>query len=424
MMAKEEKTVGVEPNHLIVGLDIGSSKIDVFIGEETDKGNIRVLGLGTPPLGRGAANELEATVAVLKKAVEDAEMTSGIDVKEVYVGIAGTNTRSYASRATIPLRDFGGVVTKMAMSRVVEQASELVQRPADMDIIHILPGDYILDNRTGIKNPQGMEGTSLSVDVQLVMAQKGIIRNIKKAVENAGLTVKELVLEQLADAYCVLEDAEKELGVAIVDIGASSTDVAVFKDDKVIYTMSFELAGNAVTHDIAIGLKTPLDRAEEIKKMYGTCRSSNCFNDESFPVPGIGGRPNTECSKKHLAYIIYCRIEEILGKIRDDLKNKGLWEGLGAGIVITGGTAMLDGILERAEQAYDGIPVRKGMPQKAEDGLGEIVCLPIHSTGVGLLYYAAKADSPKDLRDTRTTKIVGTVGNGWRRILHFIRTYL
>ena len=190
MATDEQNMAGIDPNRIIVGLDIGSSKIGVFIGELDDNNKVCIRGLGINQLKKGDANELEATITALTKAVDDAEKLSGVDVKEVYVGIAGSNIRSVASQATIPLREYGGVVTKDVMKRVVEQASQLVQRPVDMDIIHVLPGDYILDEREGIKNPQGMEGNSLSVEVQLVLAQKGIVRNIQKAVEGAGLTVK------------------------------------------------------------------------------------------------------------------------------------------------------------------------------------------------------------------------------------------
>ena len=251
-MAKEEKS-GNETNKKIVSLDIGSSKIGVFIGEILENGKVRILGFGNPVMKKGDDNELEATVNALKKAVVDAELSSGVDVKEVYVGIAGSSVRSLVSRARIPLRDFEGVVTKEAMNRVVEQTSQMVQYPADLDIIHVLPGDYSIDDREGIKNPLGMEGASLSVETLLVMAPRGIIRTIHKAVESAGLVVKGLVLEQLADACCVLYKDEKELGVAIVDIGATSTDIAVFKDDKVVYTSSFNEAGNSITNDIAYG---------------------------------------------------------------------------------------------------------------------------------------------------------------------------
>ena len=423
-MAKEEENInGIDPSRIIVGLDIGSSKIGVFIGQREENGHVRILGFGNPPLGKNDAKELEATVQALKKAVGAAELSSGVDVKEVYVGVAGSNIRSVASKATIPLREFGGVVTQAAMEKVLEQASQLVQRPVDMEIIHKLPGDYILDGHE-IRNPQGMEGTSLSVEVQLVLAQSGIVRNIRKAVESAGLTVKDFVLEPLADANCVLEDAEKELGIAIVDIGATSTDVAVFKDDKVVYTISFDIAGDAITSDIALGLKTAMDRAEEIKKMYGTCRRSNVLENVSFTVPGLGGRVGKDCSKKHLAYIIYCRIREILEMVRDDLKKQNLLDTLGAGVVITGGTSLLEGTQEVAEVIFGGVPVRLGSPRKPDEGFSEIVCMPTHSTGVGLLYYAAaNGPAPAKRRETRATKAVGTVGSAFKRAWGMLKNF-
>ncbi len=422
-MAKEEENInGIDRSRIIVGLDIGSSKIGVFIGQREDGGKVRVLGAGTPPLKKNEAKELEATVQALKTAVEQAETTSGVDVKDVYVGIAGSNIRSIAGKATIPLQPFGGVVTRVAMQKVVEQASQLVQIPPDMEIIHRFPGDYLLDNNS-IRNPLGMEGTSLGVEVQLVLAQNGVIRNIRKAVENAGLSVKDLVLEPLADACCVLEPAERELGVAIVDIGATSTDVAVFKDDKVVYTVSFGIAGDAITSDIAIGLTTPMDCAEELKKMYGTCRKSNLLDDVNFTVPGIGGRAGKECSKKHLAFIIYSRVHEILKQIDDDLKNKGFGGNLGAGIVITGGTSLLEGMQEAAEEVFEKTPVRLGVPQMS-DGFGESMRIARRATGVGLLYYAAQETQPAERRETRATKVVGSVGNVFKRVFDVVKSYL
>ena len=446
-MAKEEKS-GNETNKKIVSLDIGSSKIGVFIGEILENGKVRILGFGNPVMKKGDDNELEATVNALKKAVVDAELSSGVDVKELYVGIAGSSVRSLVSRARIPLRDFEGVVTKEAMNRVVEQTSQMVQYPADLDIIHVLPGDYSIDDREGIKNPLGMEGASLSVETLLVMAPRGIIRTIHKAVESAGLVVKGLVLEQLADACCVLYKDEKELGVAIVAIGATSTDIAVFKDDKVVYTSSFNEAGNSITNDIAYGLTTPIESAEEIKKEHGTCFRSNLLDDSKFTVPGIGGRSGKECSTKHLAYIIYCQIYNILMKVRADLEaqnflnkkkktenenpeEKGVFDGkddvvknLGAGIVITGGTAQLKGILELAEQIFDDVEVRLGAPQKNESGFSEILSMPLYSTGVGLLNYAAQNEQPRGKRETQTTKIVSAIGSKWKRFSSWIGQYI
>ncbi|MCK9181514.1 MAG: cell division protein FtsA [Fibrobacteraceae bacterium] len=424
-MDKEEQTItGIDVNRVVVGLDIGSSKIGVFIGEIQDDARIKIVGFGSTELKKGAINELESTVQALKNAVQQAETTSGVDVKHVYVGVAGSNIRSIASQGVVPLKDFAGSVTEVAMRRAVEQASAVVPHPMDTEIIHVLPGDFSVDEQKELKNPLGMEGVRLSVDVQLVMAQQGIIQNIRKAVERADLVIDALVLEPLAAACSVLYEDEKELGVALIDIGAGSTDVAVFKGDKVVYTVSFDIAGNAITSDIAYGLKTPMNRAEEIKKKYGTCSRINLLEGQKIPVPGIGGREEQEYSRKHLAYIIYCRMEEIFKKVNDDLHNKGFDKQLGAGIVITGGTSSMDGSIELAEEVFRPMPVRRGVPQKSQ-GLGEIVTYPVYSTGVGLLYYAAKNRKKKvEPHETKATKIVATVEGFWTRIWKNLKNYI
>lgn len=385
----EEKNLNqIDRSRVIVSLDVGSSKIGVFIGLIQDNGQVRVLGCGTNELKKGAINELESTVRSIETAVQQAETMAGIDVKDVYVGIAGSHIRSASCKGTVLLNRSGNEVTEADMKAVVEQASSMLL-PADSEVIHVLQGDFSVDEQVGIKNPLGMSGVRLGTEVQMVTAQMGAIQNLRKSVERAGFSIASLVLEPLASACAILHDDERELGVAVIDIGAGSTDVAVFVGDTVRYTVSIDLAGNTVTNDIAYCFKTPIDRAEEIKKKYGTCRFSNLLKDEMIPVPGIGGREETQQPREVLAKIIYERMSEILGLVNKDLRKAHLDKIIGAGIVLTGGAVAIEGIEELASKAFEGMPVRCGAPKQSV-GLGETLAKPGYATGVGLLCYAAR----------------------------------
>ncbi len=410
----------IDKSRVVVGLDIGSSKIGVFIGMVEDDSQVRVLGYGVNELKKGAINELESTVHSLETAVKQAETMTGIDVKDVYVGIAGSHIKSINCIGTVPLTRSGNEVTLADMHAVVEQASS-IPLTADREVIHVLQGDYSVDEQKCIKNPLGMSGVRLSTEIQMVTAQMGAIQNIRKSVERAGFSIASLVLEPLASACAILHDDERELGVAVIDIGAGSTDVAVFVGDTVRYTVSLDLAGNTVTNDIAYCFKTPLDRAEEIKKKYGTCNISNLLDDETIPVPGVGGRGEKEVPRKLLAQIIYERMNEILTLVDKDLRKAKLEKVIGAGVVITGGASAVEGLVELAEKAFN-MPVRRGVPKQSV-GLGESLAMPAYSTGVGLLCYAAK-DKRNTKRETGANKIVGSVGNAISRFWNFIKNYI
>lgn len=406
----------INKDRIIVGLDIGSSKIGVFIGQIEENEQVRVLGLGVNELKKGAANELEATIACLERSVKEAESVSGIDVREVYVGISGSHIHSILGNGTVSLARSGNEVTDYDIEAVTEQARSIMLSP-DREIIHCLIGNFSIDDRRGIKNPIGMSGARLSTEVQLVTAQVGALTNIRKSVERAGFHIVSMVLEPLASAFAILHEDEKELGVAVIDIGAGSTDVIVFIGDTVRYTVSLDLAGNTVTSDIAYCFKTPLDRAEEIKKKYGTVAFSNLLEDETIPVPGVGGRGEKLVEKKLLAEIINERMKEIFTIIAKDFSKKKLDKIIGAGLVLTGGGSSIEGLVELAEKIFDA-PVRRGTPKKSV-GLGESIAMPAYSTGVGLLSYGAK-NFKASSRDTGK-KLAGSVNNIIQKTINFLK---
>lgn len=374
----------------IVGLDIGTTKIGVFIGEVDENYQVRVVGIGTSPsdgLKKGTVANIDAIVRSVNKAIEEAENMAGIDVKEVYVGIAGRHIRSIQGHGIQPISRSASEIGHADVNRVIEQAS-MIPLPADRQIIEVIPRDFTVDDQRGIKDPVGMSGVRLEADVHIVTAHSGSVQNIQKSVEKAGIQTLGIALESLASSYAVLEDAERELGVVVVDIGGGTTDIAVFVEDAIRYTASIDLGGESVTSDVAICIRTPKERAEEIKKKYGTCRLSNLIKDEMVPVPGVGGRSDKQESKEFIAKVIRARMAELFQLVAKELQKIKLKEQIGAGIVLTGGASMIDGAAELAEEVFK-MPVRIGVP-KQNGGLAEAVATPAHATGVGLLYYGAR----------------------------------
>ncbi|MDR1759804.1 MAG: cell division protein FtsA [Fibrobacter sp.] len=403
----------INKDRIVVGLDIGNSKIGVFIGQIEDHEQVRVLGFASNELKKGEANELEAIVNCLELSIRQAENLTGIDVCDVYVGISGNHIRSIAGRGTVSLLRSGNEVTEQDIELAVEQAKS-IQISADQEIIHCLVGNFTVDEQGGIKNPIGMSGMRLTAEVQLVTAKAGALANIRKSVERVGLHIVSMVLEPLASAFAILLEDEKELGVAVIDIGAESTDVIIFQGDVVCYTVSLNFAGNNVTNDIAIYFKTPKDRAEEIKKKYGTVMFSNLLEEEMVPVPGVGGREETPHKREILARIINERMKEIFNLISEDIERKKLNKVIGAGFVLTGGGSSIEGLVELAEKVFNA-PVRRGTPQKSM-GLGESIAMPSYSTGVGLLNYGAKHYKPS-ARD----KVPNFAKSAFRKALGFLK---
>jgi cell division protein FtsA len=371
----------------IVGLDIGTTKIAAIIAEIDESEQIRIIGVGTSPsegLKRGVVINLEKTVESIASAVEDAEMMAGVKINSVYAGIAGDHIRSINSRGVLAVSRSDHEITPADVDKVIE-AAKTVALPMDREIIHVLPQEFTVDDQSGIKDPVGMVGVRLETEVHIVTGAVTSAQNIYRSVKKAGLEVWDLVLQPLASSYALLTPDEEELGVALVDLGGGTTDFAIFYDGSIRHTGVVGLGGKNVTNDIAIGLRTPVDRAEEIKKLYGCAMSGLVDSDETIEVPGVGGREPKEISRNVLASIIEPRVEEILSLTLQEMKKSNYFESLAAGVVLTGGGSLMQGIVELAEKTFD-VPVRTGKPAGIA-GLEEMVSSPIHSTGVGLLLY-------------------------------------
>lgn len=411
----ENRQNEINKDDLIFGLDIGASKINLFVGVVTDN-SVRVLGVGDPTLAN--ADEIDSVIENLQKAAHTLETTAGVDVHDVYVGIAGKHVNSFNSKGLITLST--GEVRAQDIELVKNQASTIPDSAGQ--IIHVFPGEYTLDDQTGIRNPKGLNGRRLGVDVQVVTSRPNAIQNLDKCVKGAGLHVENFVLEPLAAAYAVLTDDERELGVALIDIGAGSTDIAIFVGESVRYTASLDLAGNTITSDISKSLQVPisLSKAEEIKKKYGTCKISNLIEDEMFPVPGVGDRGDVQCSRKLLARVITARVYEIFKMLDEDLKKHKVDVLINGGIVLTGGCCSLDGIDEVADRVF-GKPVRIGHP-KGTSGIQEAFRNPSYATGIGLLHYAARMHRANKKRETRK-QVAVSVKKGLQRFKDFVQTY-
>jgi cell division protein FtsA len=371
----------------IVGLDIGTTKIAAIIAEVDESEQLRIIGIGTSPsegLKKGVVINLEKTVESIASAVEDAEMMAGQKVDSVYAGIAGDHIRSINSRGVLAVSRSDHEITSADVEKVVE-AAKTVALPMDREIIHVLPQEFTVDDQSGIKDPVGMVGVRLETEVHIVTGAVTSAQNVYRSVKKAGLEVWDLVLQPLASSYALLTPDEEELGVALVDLGGGTTDFAIFYDGSIRHTGVIGLGGKNVTNDIAIGLRTPVDRAEEIKKLYGCAMSGLVDSDETIEVPGVGGREPKQISRNVLASIIEPRVEEILNLALQEMQKSNYFESLAAGVVLTGGGSLMQGIVELAEKIFD-VPVRTGKPSGI-NGLEEMVSSPIHSTGVGLLLY-------------------------------------
>jgi len=371
---------------LVVGLDIGTSKVVALVGEMQPDGSIEVVGLGSHPsrgLKKGVVVNIESTVQSIQRAVEEAELMAGCEIHSVYAGIAGSHVRSLNSHGVVAIRD--KEVTHADVEHVID-AAKAVAIPADQKILHVLPQEFIIDGQEGIRDPIGMSGVRLEAKVHIVTGADSAAQNIVKCVQRCGLTVEDVVLEQLASSYAVLTEDEKELGICLVDIGGGTTDLAVFSNGAIRHTAVIPIAGDQVTNDIAVSMRTPTQYAEDIKVRYACALSQLANPDESIEVPSVGDRPARRLARQTLAEIVEPRYEELYGLIRDELRRSAFEEIIAAGIVLTGGSAKMEGAIDLAEEIFH-VPVRLGLPQQVK-GLAEAVQNPIYSTGVGLLLYA------------------------------------
>jgi cell division protein FtsA len=372
--------------NLLVGLDIGTSKVVAIVGEIKADGALEIIGIGSHPsrgLKKGVVVNIESTVQSIQRAVEEAELMAGCEIHSVYAGIAGSHVRSLNSHGIVAIKD--KEVVQGDVERVID-AAKAVAIPNDQKILHVLPQEYIIDAQEGIRDPIGMSGVRLEAKVHIVTGADSAAQNIVKCVQRCGLAVDDIVLEQLASSYAVLTEDEKDLGVCMVDIGGGTTDIAVFGGGAIRHTAVIPIAGDQITNDIAVSMRTPTQYAEDIKIKYACALSQLANPDETIEVPSVGDRPPRRLARQTLAEIVEPRYEELFGLIRDELRRAGLEEQVATGIVLTGGSAKMEGAIELAEEVFH-MPVRLGVPQYVS-GLAEVVSNPIHATGVGLLLYA------------------------------------
>ena len=380
---------------IIVGLDVGTTKICAVVGEVSGN-EIHIIGIGTHPsigLRKGVVVNIESTVESIQKAVEEAELMAGCEISSVYAGIAGGHITGFNSRGIIAIK--GPEITPGDVERVTD-AARAVAIPMDREVIHVLPQEYIVDDQTGIQNPVGMAGVRLEAKIHIVTGAVTSAHNIVKCANRAGLDVCDIVLESLASGEAVLTSEEKELGTALVDLGGGTSDLAIFSENNIKHTFVLSLGGNNITNDIAIGLRAPVADAEKIKKKYGTCLSSAIAGDETIEVPGMGGREPRKLPRQILGEILEPRMEEIFTLIKREIYRAGMEHTISSGIVLTGGSALLDGCTDIAETVFN-LPTRLGKPQGI-GGLVDVVNNPMYATGVGLVMYGAKNRSEKKFR--------------------------
>ena len=377
----------VQDKKLIVGLDIGTSKVVAIVGEIDPEGGIEVVGIGSNPskgMKKGVVVNIESTVQSIQRAVEEAELMAGCQIHSVYVGIAGSHIRSLNSHGIVAIKD--KEVYRADLERVID-AAQAVAIPADQKILHILPQEYVIDSQEGIKEPMGMSGVRLEAKVHLVTCAANAAQNIEKCIRRCGLDVEEIILEQLASSYSVLTDDERELGVCLVDIGGGTTDIAIFTEGSIRHTGVIPIAGDQVTNDIAMALRTPTQHAEEIKIKYACALTQLAGADDTIKVPSVGDRPPRDLSRQSLAEVVEPRYDELFTLVQSELRRSGFEDMVPAGVVLTGGTSKMEGVVELAEEIFH-MPVRVGYPQSVR-GLNDIVRNPIYATGVGLLQYGS-----------------------------------
>ncbi len=373
---------------IVVGLDIGTTKVCAVVGEIAEDG-ITILGVGTVPcrgLRKGIVSNIDWTVRAIKDAIESAQTMAGVEIRTVYAGVAGSHIRSQASDGVAAIA--GGEVTRTDVERVLEGA-RAIPVDADRQILHVLPREYVVDAQDGIRDPIGMSGVRLGTKVNLVTAATSCVQNVIRCAERCGLTVADVVLEPLASAEAVLSDDEKEIGAAVIDIGGGTTDIILYVDGGIAHTSVIPVGGNNITNDIAAGLRTPMAEADRLKRLSGCALGRMIGDEEEIEVPGVGGHPPRRVPRRVLSDIIEPRAEEIFAVIRKRIEDTGLLEQLSAGVILTGGAVLLEGMPEFAEEIL-GMPVRIGFPTGVK-GITQLVHGPQYATGVGLVKYGAQA---------------------------------
>lgn len=377
-------------NDFVVGLDIGTTKICAVVAEADSDDVPRIIGVGITPsygLRKGVVVNLESTIDSVEKAIELAEEMARVEIQSVFAGIAGGHIKSFNSRGTVPITHKDNEITNDDVNRAVSMA-KAISIPIDREVIHTIPQEFIVDGQGGIKDPRGMSGVRLEAEVHIVTGAITSAQNIVKCIQRAGFGVEDIVLQPLASSMATLTQEEKDSGVILIDIGGGTTDAVLYLNGAVRHTYVLSLGGDHITNDIAIGLKVPLSKAEEIKKRFGCAKMNMVDENEEFMLPGVIGRAAARMKRRQLAEIIEFRMEEIFNLVKQDIERTGYGELISSGLVLTGGTSLLRGSVEMSEDLF-GVPVRMGVP-RGVTGLVEVLDSPIYSTGVGLAQYGLK----------------------------------
>jgi len=400
---------------LIVGLDIGTTKVCALVAEPTKENSLDIIGVGCHPshgLRKGMVVNVEQTISSIKHAVEEAEMMAGCEIHSVYTGIAGSHIQGFDNQGVIALKHTE--ITSKDIEQVIETA-KMVSLPPERQIIHVLPQEFIVDDQPGIKDPLGMAGKRLEVRVHIITASVTAVQNLVRCIQKAGLDVIELILQPLAASESVLTEEEKALGVGLVDIGGGTTDITIFTNNSLKYSTILPIGGTNITNDIAFGLRTPLSSAEKIKLNHGIAASAFLEGNEEIEIPSLGEKPPRRISRSVLAQIIEPRVEEMLCMIEQELIHSQTKDMLASGVVLTGGSSLLPGLIEMAEQLFD-LPVRIGYPHGI-GGLIDVIRNPIYATAVGLAKYGFKIQSGKGLQGWRKQPV-------WQRFIDNLKRWL
>jgi cell division protein FtsA len=393
---------------ILVGLDIGTTKICAIVGEVTEDGAVHIIGVGSSPsrgLRKGVVVDIESTVESVKKAVEEAELMAAVQINSVYTGIAGSHIAGEHSRGVVALKK--QEVTRSDIQRAIEAARGMAVVGQDRRVLHVIPREFVVDDQDGVREPLGMSGTRLEVDVHIITGAVTSAQNIIKSVNRAGLDVVDIVLQPLASSEAVLSAEERDLGVAMVDMGGGTTDLAIFVDGSIRHTAVLPIGGQNLTKDIAVGLLTSQTEAERIKVRHGVALADLVDSDGMIEVPSVGDRPARSVPRRELAEVIEPRVEEMFELVRREITRAGFDGMLGAGVVVTGGTSMIDGMPDAAER-WLSLPARRGVPSGV-DGLRDIAGTPTHATGVGLILHAHHHMADMETSGARGGRRVGRV---------------
>ncbi|HSB68929.1 MAG TPA: cell division protein FtsA [Candidatus Methylomirabilis sp.] len=394
---------------LVVGLDIGTTKVCAIVVEVNAEGTVDIVGIGVSPsrgLRKGVVVNIDATVDSVRRAVEDAELMAGVEIRSAFVGIAGGHIKGINSRGVIAISGKNREVTRQDIDRVID-AAKAVALPVDREVIHILPQEFIIDDQTGIREPLGMSGIRLEAEVHIVTGAVASAQNIIKCANKAGLEVQDIVLQQLASSEATLTPEEKELGCILVDVGGGTTDVAVFVEGSIYHTAVLAVGGDMLTNDIAIGLRTPRPEAESIKRKYGCALAAMIRPEEKIEVPSVGGRRPRVLARQTLGEIIQPRLDELFSMVNREVRRAGYAGQINGGVVVTGGSSIMEGVPELAEQIFD-MPVRRGVP-RGVGGLTDVISNPMYATGVGLGIYGAAHRSRRKFKQVTDRNIFDKV---------------